>query len=105
MPEHLAMPVIVTVVPSMSMRREAPLGTVSVVMIARTAAYHPPGVNAAAQRGKASTILSTGSGSMITPVENGKTSSGAQAICFATAAQDRRAAASPASTVPALALA
>jgi hypothetical protein len=71
MPAPLA-PVTVTGVASTSTRRDAPLGTVSVVAIARTAAYHPPGVNAAAQRGKASTILSTGSGSMITPVRTAR---------------------------------
>jgi hypothetical protein len=41
---------------------------------------------------------------MITPVENGRTSSGVQSSCFATAAQVRRAASIPASPVPALAL-
>ena len=73
MPEPLAMPVTVIGTPSTSTRSEAPFGTVSVVMIARAAACHPCSASAAPQAGRALTILSSGNGSMITPVENGST--------------------------------
>ncbi len=48
------------------------------------------------RRGSAATIFSTGSGSMITPVENGSTSPGAQSSIEATAAHVLSAAAIPA---------
>ena len=78
MPAPLAMPVTVTGTPSTTTRRDAPFGTVSVVMIARAAAYQPSSRAAASAAGSAATMRSTGSGSMITPVEYGSTSSGAQ---------------------------
>ena len=73
-PAPFAMPVTVTFVPSTSTRREAAFGTVSVVMIARAAESHPVGTHAKCARGNAESILSTGSGSMMTPVEKVSTS-------------------------------
>ena len=104
MPAPLAMPVMVMGTPSISARRDAPFGTVSVVMIARAAANHACSASAARHSGSAATILSTGSGSMMTPVEKGSTASGAQPTSFATAAHVARASARPRSPVPALAL-
>jgi hypothetical protein len=49
-------------------------------------------------------IFASGSGSMITPVENGSTSAMVQPSMLATAAQVFSAAAKPGSPVPALAL-
>ena len=79
MPTPLAMPVTLTRRPSISAAREAAFGTVSVVMIAAAAPaqFAPPSV--ARHRGSAASIRSTGSGSRITPVENGSTSSGGAA--------------------------
>ena len=77
-PEPFAMPVTVIGTPSTMVRREAPFGTVSVVMIARAALNQPSARAAACAIGNADTIRSNGNGSMITPVENGSTSSGAQ---------------------------
>jgi hypothetical protein len=88
----------------MTMRRAAPFGTVSVVMIALAASSHASSRNAACAAGSAATMRSTGSGSMITPVENGSTSSGAQPNSDATAAHVERAALSPGWPVPAFAL-
>ncbi len=88
------------------MRRDAPLGTVSVVMIARAARV--PAVRA--QRGARNaaaraTIRSTGSGSMMTPVENGSTASAAQPSSSRDGgASSARASSRPRSPVPALAL-
>ena len=60
--------------------------------------------SAACAAGSAATIFATGSGSMITPVENGSTCCGAQPSIVATAAQVVSAAAMPGAPVPALAL-
>ena len=98
------MPVTVTAAPSTSTRNDAALGTVSVVMMARAAANQPSARAAARAAGNPLMILSTGSGSMITPVENGSTSSGAQSMRRATATHSARASAKPRSPVPALAL-
>ena len=73
-PEPFAIPVTVTGTPSITIRRDAPFGTVSVVMIADTASNQWSGASAPCAAGNAATIFSTGSGSMITPVENGSTS-------------------------------
>ena len=81
------MPVTVTGTPSTVTRRDAPFGTVSVVMIADTAANQRSGASAAFAAGSAATIFATGSGSMITPVENGSTAPGVQPSAAATAAQ------------------
>ena len=86
MPEPLAMPVTVTGTPSIAIRRDAPFGTVSVVMMADTASNQWSAASASRAAGSAATIFSTGSGSMITPVENGSTSRGAQPSIDATAA-------------------
>jgi hypothetical protein len=99
MPDPLAMPVTVTGTLSITIRRDAPLGTVSVVMMADTARNQCSGARASNARGSAATIFSTGSGSMITPVENGSTSPGAQSSIEATAAHVLSAAAMPAAPV------
>ncbi len=52
MPEPLAMPVTVTGTPSSVMRRDAPFGTVSVVMIARAASSQPSARAADTARGQ-----------------------------------------------------
>ena len=104
MPAPLAMPVTVTSIPSTSTRRDAPFGTVSVVMIARAAANQPSWRAAARASGSPSTIRSTGSGSMMTPVENASTCSGAQCASCAAVPHVACAAAMPASPVPAFAL-
>lgn len=62
--------------------REAALGTVSVVMMARAASFQKAGCIL----GRAAMILSAGSGSRITPVEKGSTWFGLQPICRAAAA-------------------
>ena len=77
------MPVTVTGTPSIAIRRDAPFGTVSVVMMADTASNQRSPASASRAAGSAATIFSTGSGSMMTPVENGRTSR-------ARAAQHRR---------------
>ena len=59
---------------------------------------------AAQAAGSPASMRSTGSGSMMTPVENGSTWAGWQPAMAASASQVRRAAASPGSPVPALAL-
>ena len=87
MPAPFAMPVIVTGTSPTVTRRDAPFGTVSVVMIADTAANQPSAASAARAAGSAATIFATGSGSMITPVENGSTCCSPQPSIDATAAQ------------------
>ena len=70
MPEPLAKPLIVTGTPSIVARCVAPFGKVSVVMIARRGIVPARRRDAAAKApGSAATILSAGSGSPITPVE------------------------------------
>ena len=103
-PAPFAMPVTVTGTPSTATRRDAPFGTVSVVMIADTAANQRSGARAACAAGSAATIFATGSGSMMTPVENGSTCCSGQPSIDATAAQVVSAAAIPGAPVPALAL-
>ena len=56
MPAPLAMPVTVTGTPSTITRRDAPFGTVSVVMIAFAAANQPSARAAAFAAGSAATI-------------------------------------------------
>jgi hypothetical protein len=104
MPAPLAMPVTVIGWPSIVTRRDAPLGTVSVVMIEHAASNQPSGRAAPKAAGSAATSRSTGSGSMITPVEYGSTWSTGQPTSLAAAAQVACASASPRSPVPALAL-
>ena len=71
------------------------MGTVSVVMIADTAANQRSGASVAFAAGSAATIFATASGSMITPVENGRTAPDAQPSAAATAAHVASAAAIP----------
>ncbi|OIQ79802.1 hypothetical protein GALL_384500 [mine drainage metagenome] len=73
MPEPLAIPVMVTVLPPISTWREVPLATISVVMIAVAALSQLSSPRSATQAGRPATTRSTGSGSMMTPVENGST--------------------------------
>jgi len=103
-PEPFAMPVTVTGTPSIVTRRDAPFGTVSVVMIARAASNQPSSRSAPRAAGSAATILPAGSGSMITPVENTSTSCIGQPSIDAAAAAVVRASAIPRSPVPAFAL-
>lgn len=101
MPEPLAMPVARTVCWSPTLpSREAALGTVSVVMMARAASFQKAGCIL----GRAAMILSAGSGSRITPVEKGSTWFGLQPICRAAAAHTAKASILPCAPVPALAL-
>ncbi len=74
MPEPLAMPLSVTVWPPISACRVAPLGKVSVVMIARAAAGQDSGARSRSSAPSAPIRRSSGSGSPITPVEATKTS-------------------------------
>jgi hypothetical protein len=80
------------------------LATVSVVMIARAAAPQPSAARAPCSAGNTAVMRSTGSGSPITPVENGSTASAAHAPACASASQQACAAVRPAAPVPALAL-
>ena len=101
MPEPLAMPVARTVCFSPTLpSREADLGTVSVVMMARAASAQPTGRSL----GRAAIILSAGRGSRMTPVEKGRTWVRAQPACSAAASQTAMARSWPSSPVPALAL-
>ena len=104
MPAPLAMPVTVTAVPPRLTFREAALGTVSVVMMASAAAAQLSSRRSAMQAGRPASRRSTGSGSMMTPVENGSTCQGEQPSSRATASQLARAACRPGSPVPALAM-
>ena len=69
MPEPLAMPAIVTGWPAISACAQAPLGKVSVVMIAAAASAHASSARRAWSPGSAAVSLSTGICSPITPVE------------------------------------
>jgi hypothetical protein len=104
MPAPLEMPVTVTVRPPICTWREAALGRVSVVMMPWAASAQAAGCSAASAAGRPASMRSTGSVSMITPVENGRTCSSLRSISRAVAAQVRRARARPSAPVPALAL-
>ena len=69
MPEPLAMPLTTTGTPSISARALAPLGKVSVVMIAAAASDQVSSARRACIAGSAALSFSTGSCSPITPVE------------------------------------
>ncbi len=73
MPAPVEMPVTVMVRPSITTWRETALGTVSVVMIASAAEAQLDGARSARHAGKPDSMRSTGSTSMITPVESGST--------------------------------
>src|SRR5688572_10180915 len=81
---------------------ENALGTVSVVMMASAA--DSQSLFASSAFGSAATMRSAGSRSMITPVENGSTSSASQPRCDASASHTCAARFRPSSPVPALAL-
>jgi hypothetical protein len=104
MPAPFEMPVIAISRPPILNLPDAALATVSVVMIASAALAQSFARRCSRQYGKAATMRSTGSCSMMTPVENGRICCGEQPISFASASHVARAAASPASPVPALAL-
>ena len=73
MPEPLAMPQSVTLCPSISTLRIAPLGNVSVVMMASAAGNQAFASSALCNLGNSARTFSTGNGSPITPVEAMKT--------------------------------
>ena len=102
-PEPLAIPVTVTVRPPRSRVRDAPLGTVSVVAMAAAASSQPSPLSRPAAAGTARSKRSTGSGSPMTPVENGSTLSAGAPVAPATSAQHRRASSIPRAPVPAFA--
>ena len=77
MPAPLLMPVIVTVLPPICSWADAALGSVSVVMMASAALAQWSAARSAMAPGRPASMRSTGRLSMITPVENGKTCSGA----------------------------
>ena len=104
MPTPLAMPVTRTDFPPTVALADAPLGTVSVVMIADAASAQWFAASVFTQSGSAASTRSTGRCSSITPVENGSTASGAQPIKRAAASQVLRAAAKPCAPVPQFAL-
>jgi len=91
MPAPLAMPVTVTMRPPMATWRDAALGTVSVVMMPWAACAQWSGRRSASAAGRPASMRSTGSVSMITPVEKGSTDCASNPISVATAAQVRRA--------------
>ena len=103
-PAPLLIPVTVTVTPSCTNWRLAPLGRVSVVMIPAAASAQRSSARSARAAGNAASILATGRGSPITPVEYGSTEVSATPASSASLAQVCAAAARPASPVPALAL-
>ena len=103
MPAPLAMPVTVIVRPSITTCRETALGTVSVVMIASAALGQLSAARLATPPGSPASMRSTGSGSMITPVDNGSTCAAGCPAAGDGRAGGARVASSPGSPVPALA--
>ena len=104
MPAPLLMPVTVISTPPTMALALAALGRVSVVMMPSAARAQCSARALAIAAGRPATMRSTGSGSMMTPVENGSTCSGAILSSAANATQLWRARARPSSPVPALAL-
>ena len=104
MPAPLLMPEIDTVVSPICTWRLKALGRVSVVMMPSAARAQCAGCASASAAGRPATMRSTGSGSMITPVENGSTWCAATPSSSASAALVARALARPCAPVPALAL-
>src|SRR6266581_226522 len=104
MPEPFAIPVTVAIPPGSCVRRDRAFGTESVVMIASAARAQLSSRRSAMHAGRPATMRSTGSGSMITPVENGRTWRESQPASRATASQLALAPATPVFPVPALAL-
>jgi hypothetical protein len=104
MPAPLLMPVMVTVAPPICTRWLNALGMVSVVMMPSAARAQWFSDASASAAGRPASMRSTGSGSMITPVENGRICSGAMSRWRASAMQVERVRIRPSSPVPALAL-
>ena len=104
MPAPLLMPVMLTVRAPNCTCTLAALGTVSVVMMPSAALAQWAACASANAAGNPATMRSTGSGSMITPVENGRICSAVQFSKLASAAQVWFAWARPGAPVPALAL-
>ncbi|MNV42837.1 hypothetical protein D3C71_1345340 [compost metagenome] len=104
MPAPLLMPVMETVAPPIFTWAENALGKVSVVMMPSAARAQWSGCASAMAAGRPASMRSTGNGSMITPVENGRTCCGFSCSWRASAAQVARARARPSAPVPALAL-
>lgn len=103
-PAPLLMPVSVTVWPSIVTWRDAAFGSVSVVMIACAASYQFAALRFASAAGSPAFRRSIGSGSRITPVENGSTCAASRPARRASSAQVSRVFARPGSPVPAFAL-
>ncbi len=82
MPAPLAMPQMVTVVLPIFASAVAPLGKVSVVMMALAAASQFPGAAAATRPSMTPSKARASSGSPMTPVEARKTSTGRQPAAF-----------------------
>src|SRR5579863_9331712 len=103
-PEPLAKPLSRTVVPAIVAVAVAPLGKVSVVMIARAAGSHASAASDGAILGRASTIFCAGGGSPMTPVDEMNTSVGSQRNSLAAAAAVASTASWPVRPVNTLAL-
>ena len=86
MPEPLAKPLRRTSTPSIVAVAVAPLGKVSVVMMARAAGSQPSAESNGMTCGNAAMIFSAGGGSPITPVDEMNTSLGSQPNSRAVAA-------------------
>ncbi len=104
MPAPLLMPVMVTVLPPMVTCVDAALGSVSVVMMPWAACAQLAASRSPSAAGRPASMRSTGSDSMITPVENGSTWRAFSPSNAAAASQVRRARARPSAPVPAFAL-
>ena len=108
MPAPLLIPVTLIVLPAIVVCVLAALGTVSVVMMPSAASNHCSEEGAlpaaAMAAGKPATIRVWGKGSMITPVEKGKTCFAFIDSAFAKASQVSLARCKPSSPVPAFAL-
>ena len=104
MPAPLATPAMLTVTPAISTAAPAPLGKVSVVMIARPVSIHSPGVARAAQSSRTPSNFEASSGSPMTPVEAMTISPGLQPMARAAMSAVFATAAAPSRPVKALAL-
>ena len=104
MPAPLAMPAMVTSIPSIATVAAASLGNVSVVMIARAASAMPPGAASLRSRSKTPSNLDASRGSPITPVDAMKISLGLAFSAAAASLAVKAVAAAPVFPVKALAL-
>ncbi len=104
MPEPLQKPLMVTVTSPIFACRVASFGKVSVVMIAAAPAAQPSAFRSLMIAGRLPVILSSGSGSPITPVEARNTSLGLHFRAATSALEQRSTEATPALPVKALAL-